>query len=133
MSNNETTYKLQVREVVSYGGHSLSANGSVNLTLKAGYGELTNTIRVMQMLNNDITIKAKLPGSKPMGLGMFRLKSINIDGDGESTLKFNGLNDYAEMDNLNLLPTKRDDGDGTFAVMMVAEIEDEGGEEDGAE
>lgn len=131
MSNNEVTHKVQVREVVSYGGHSLSANGSVNLTLKAEYGELTNTIRAMQMLNNDIVIKAKLPGSKPMALGMFRIKSIGIDGDGESTLKFNGLNDYAEMDNLNLLPTKHDSGDGTFAIMMTAEIEDEDGDEGG--
>lgn len=131
--SNESTYKVQVREVVTYGGHSLFANGSVNLTLKAGYSELSNTIRTMQMLNNDVTIKAKLPGQKPMALGMFRIKSIGIDGDGESALKFNGLNDYVEMDNLNLLPTKHDDGDGTFAVMMTAEIEQEGGDDDGTE
>lgn len=123
--------EIKVREVVSYGGHSLSANGSVNLTLKAGYGELVNTIGSMQMLNNDVTIKAKLHGQKPMLLGMFRIKSIGIDGDGESTLKFNGLNDYVEMDNLNLLPTKNDDGDGTFVIMMSAEVEAEGGEDDG--
>ena len=133
MSKEPKENVVKVREVVSYGGHSLSANGSVNLTLKAGYSELVNTIGAMQMLNNDITIKAKLPGQKPMALGMFRIKSIGIDGDGESTLKFNGLNDYAEMDNLNLLPTKRDDGDGTFVVMMVAEVEPEGGEDDGTE
>lgn len=117
--------EIRVREVVSYGGHSLSANGSVNLTLKAKYGELVNTIGTLQMLNNDITIKAKLPGQKAMQLGMFRLKSVSIDDDGDSTLKFNGLNDFIEMDNLNLLPTKNDDGDGTFAVMLSAEIEDE--------
>ena len=125
--------KVRVREVVSYGGHSLSANGSVNLTLKAKYGELVNTIGTLQMLNNDIAIKSKLPGQKPMALGMFRLKSVAIDDDGDSTLKFNGLNDYVEMDNLNLLPTKRDEGDGTFVVMMVAEVEQEGGDGDGEE
>lgn len=124
--------RVRVREAVTYGGHNLSANGSVNLTLKAEYSELVNTIQVMQMLNEDVTIKAKLPGSKPMALGMFRVKSINIDGDGESTIKFNGLNDYIEMDNLNLLPTKRDEGSEVFVVMMEVEIEteDEEGEED---
>ena len=42
--------QIRVREVVKYGGHSLSANGSVNLTLKADYSELVNTIQVQQMV-----------------------------------------------------------------------------------
>ena len=46
--------KVKVKEVVKYGGHSLSANGSVNFTLKAQYSELSNTIQLMQMLNNDV-------------------------------------------------------------------------------
>ena len=123
---------VKVKEVVKYNGHSLSANGSVNFTLKASYSELTNTIQMMQMLNNDVNIKAKLPAGKPMKLGMFRIKQIIIDGDGESTLKFNGLNDYIEMDNLNLLPLNNDDNK-EFVIMMEAEIEteDEEGENDG--
>ena len=124
--------QIRVREVVKYGGHSLSANGSVNLTLKADYSELVNTIQVQQVLNNDVSIKAKLPGGKPMRLGMFRVKSTTIDGDGESTLKFNGLNDYIEMDNLNLLPTKGS-GDEMFVVMMEADVEEEDDEDGGEE
>ena len=113
---------IKVKEVVRYNGHSLSANGSVNFTLKANYGELENTIRVMQMLNNDVSIKAKVPGGKPMKLGFFRVKQIVIDGDGESTIKFNGLNDYIEMDNLNLLPLNTDENK-EFVVLMEADIE----------
>lgn len=119
---------IKVREVVKYGGHSLSANGSVNFTLKASYSELTNSIQAMQMLNNDVTIKAKLPNGKPMKLGMFRIKQIIVDGDGESILKFNGLNDYIEMDNLNLLPLNSDENK-EFVIMMEAEIENEGEED----
>lgn len=124
---------VKVKEVVKYSGHSLSANGSVNFTLKASYSELTNTIQAMQMLNNDVNIKAKLPNSKPMKLGMFRIKQIVIDGDGESTLKFNGLNDYIEMDNLNVLPLNSDDNK-EFVIMMEADVEmedEEEGEDDG--
>lgn len=122
---------LKVKQVVKYGGHSLSANGSVNLTLKADYSELTNSIKLMQMLNNDVNIKAKAPGNKAMKLGVFRVKQIVIDGDGESVLKFNGLSDYIEMDNLNVLPLSTDDNK-EFVVLMEAEIEDEeeGEEED---
>ena len=114
--------KVKVKEVVKYGGHSLSANGSVNFTLKAQYSELSNTIQLMQMLNNDVNIKAKIPGDSPMKLGFFRVKQIVIDGDGESTIKFNGLNDYIEMDNLNLLPLNSDENK-EFVVLMEAEIE----------
>ena len=120
---------VKVKEVVKYGGHSLSANGSVNFTLKAAYSELTNTIKLMQMLNNDVNIKAKIPSGKPMKLGMFRIKQIIIDGDGESIIKFNGLNDYIEMDNLNLLPLNSDENK-EFVVLMEAEIEEEGEEDD---
>lgn len=120
---------IKVREIVKYGGHSLSANGSVNFTLKASYSELTNSIKLMQMLNNDVSIKSKAPGGKAMKLGIFRVKQIIIDGDGESVLKFNGLNDYIEMDNLNLLPLSTDENK-EFAVLMEAEIEEEESEAD---
>ena len=120
---------IKVKEVVEYKGHSLSANGSVNFTLKAQYSELTKTIQLMQMLNNDVSIKAKVPGGSPMKLGFFRVKQIVIDGDGESIIKFNGLNDYIEMDNLNLLPLNTDENK-QFVVLMEAEIEEE---EDGKE
>ena len=123
--------QIKVKQVVKYGGHSLSANGSVNFTLKAAYSELVNTIQAMQMLNNDVVIKAKVPGSKPMKLGMFRIKQITVDGDGESTIKFNGLNDYIEMDNLNILPTNGDENK-MFTVMMEADAEEED-ESDGGE
>lgn len=116
--------KAKVKEVVEYKGHSLSANGSVNFTLKAQYSELVKTIQLMQMLNNDVSIKAKIPGGNPMKLGFFRVKQIVIDGDGESTIKFNGLNDYIEMDNLNLLPLNSDENK-QFVVLLEAEIEEE--------
>lgn len=123
------TTNIKVKEVVTYGGHSLSANGSVNLTLKSSYSELPNSIKLMQVLNNDVSIKAKVPGGKAMKLGIFRVKQIVIDGDGESILKFNGLSDYIEMDNLNLLPLNTDDNK-EFVVLMEADIEIEGEAED---
>ena len=113
---------LKVKQVVQSGGHSLKANGSVDFTLKAAYSELVNTIQTMQMLNNDITIKAKV-NKKVLSLGIFRIKQIIIDGDGESKLRFNGLSDYIEMDNLNMLPLNSDEVK-EFVVMLTAEVED---------
>lgn len=121
---------IKVKEAVTYGGHSISANGAVNLTLKAGYSELTSTIQLLQLLNNDVYIKAKVPGSKPVKLGSFRLKDVGIAGDGCSTIKFNGITDYVEVDNINMLP-KKDSDVNIFLVLMEAEIEDEEDNEDG--
>ncbi|MGL5920455.1 MAG: hypothetical protein ACRCZQ_08145 [Bacteroidales bacterium] len=109
--------------MVSYGGHSLSANGSVNLTLKANYSELTNTIGVMQLLNNDVSIKAKASG-KAVKLGIFRVKQIAVDGDGESKLKFTGIDQYVEMDSLNKLPLATEEIK-EFAVLYESTIESE--------
>ena len=122
--------KIVVNQVVKYGGHSLAASGSVNLTLKAAYSELVGTIKMTQMLNNDVTVKARVPNIKPMKLGMFRIKSISIDDDGESTIKLNGLNDYIEMDNLNTLPIKGEDVE-LFSVRyeVIIEEDEDGGED----
>ena len=70
---------IKVKEVVVYGGHSMSANGSVNLTLKAQYSELPNSIRMMQLLNNDVDIKAKAPGSRAQAAALSRRRQIKTD------------------------------------------------------
>lgn len=118
---NETK-TIKVKEVVSYAGHSISSNGAINFSLKAMYSELVNTIKVTQMLNNDVKIKAKIPGNEPINLGTFRIKAINVDGDGESKLKFNSLNDFVEMDNLNQLSASDVNGQN-FTVLFEAEVE----------
>lgn len=116
--------KIKVKEVVTYGGHSISANGAVNLMLKAPYSELVNTINVMPMLNNDVNIQAKFPQMAAMKLGSFRVKQLIIDDDGESTLKFNGITEYVEVDELNKL-AMNDGKTNAFTVLMSAEIESE--------
>lgn len=120
---------VKVKQVVKYDGHSLSSNGSVNFKLRASYSELVNSIKFMQMLNNDVIIKAKIPGSKVMKLGIFRIKQIVFDGDGESKITFNGLNDFIEMDNLNLLPLKNNEETNEFQVLCESNVEDEENEE----
>ena len=120
---------IKVKQVVKYDGHSLSSNGSVNFKLRSSYSELVNSIKLMQMLNNDVAIKVKIPGSKVMKLGIFRIKQIVIDGDGESKITFNGLNDFIEMDNLNLLPLKNSEETNEFQVLYESNVEDEENEE----
>lgn len=112
--------KISVKEVVNYKGHSVRANGSVDLSFSAMYDELTNSIQCLQMLNNDVTIVAKLPNEKPLNLGMYRVKSIVFDDDGESSLKFNSIDLNVELDNLGKIITSE-----KFQIKMTTTIEEE--------
>ena len=120
---------IKVKEIVKYGGHSLSANGSVNFTLKAQYSELSNSIQLMQLLNNDINIRAKVKDSKAVKLGYFKVKQITIEGDGESIIKLIGINESVEMDNLNSLPMNDSDSK-EFTVLFESDVELEDDEEE---
>ena len=117
--------KISIKEVVSYKGHSVKANGNVDISFNAMYDQLTKSMEVLQMLNNDITITAKLSGSKPVKLGTFSVKNVLFDGDGESVLKFVSLVDYIEMDNINSIISQEN-----FQLRMEAYIETEDGTED---
>lgn len=121
--------KIKVKGFYSYKGHSVLQNGSVNITLKAQYSGITNSVQLLQMLNNDVSIHVKLGGEKnPFAIGTFRIKSVNFDDDGESIVKFNSLNDFVDIDGINRLITKEE-----FQVLFVANIEDEDDEEEGEE
>ena len=119
--------QIVVNELVSYGGHNVAANGNINLTLKVNYSELTKSVALLQMLNvNDIKVKAKIAGVKTIALGRFMIKAVNIDDDGCSTIKLNGLADYIEMDNLNkLVSTDRADFKIRFDALVELEEEED--------
>jgi hypothetical protein len=112
--------KIMVKAVVTYKGHSVSANGAVNLSMKAKYEELINSMQLLQMLNNDVAIVAKLPDSSPSKLGMFRIKNVTFDGDGESVIKFDSISDYVDLEAIGKLI-----GSELFQVKFGAEIQEE--------
>ena len=94
---------VEVKLIGKYNGHSVKANQSVDLGIKASYDQLTQSIQLLQMLNNDVTIKAKVPDEKPFSLGTFRVQAVNISHDGESAIKFNSMVDFTEADNFTKL------------------------------
>ena len=112
--------KVEVKEVVNYKGHSVRANGSVDLSFAAMYDQITKSMQCLQMLNNDVIITAKIPDEKPIKLGMFRIKNVSFDDDGESTIKFNSVDLNVELDNLSRIITSE-----KFQIKMAAEIEDD--------
>lgn len=116
---------FSLKTISQYGGHSIKNNGNVDVTFRCDYSELVNYIRLVQALNNDINISVRVPDSKPFKLGIFRIKSLTVDHDGEGIIKFNGQTDFVEVDNLTKLV-----GCERFVVKYNAEIEVEDEEED---
>lgn len=95
--------KIKFQMTGKYHGHQIRPNKSVDISFKFKYDELTNVMKLLQLLNENVTIDVKLPMVKPQHLGMFMINDIKISGDGESTIKFNSLLDYVESNNLNNL------------------------------
>ena len=117
--------KISIKEVVSYKGHSVKANGNVDVSFSAMYGEITNSIKVLQLLNNDVIIVAKLSGEKPIKIGSFSVKNVLFDGDGESILKFTSMVDFIEMDSLNKIISQEN-----FQIKLESNVDLEEGESD---
>ena len=119
------TEHVEVRVVGKYNGHSVKANQSVDLGIKAAYDQLSQSVQLLQMLNNDVTIKAKVPDTKPFSLGVFRVQAVNVSHDGESAIKFNSMADFTEVDNFSKLI-----GSDMVILKVSADIEIEDSKEE---
>lgn len=111
---------VEIKEMVRYGGHSVKANGAVDITFSAMYSELVNSIKALQLLNNDVTVAAKVGNNKPFKIGSFRIKNVIIDGDGESKIKLMSITDSVEMNMLSDIVVADE-----FIIKMMATIEEE--------
>lgn len=116
--------RIELKQLVSYSNHTVKDNGIVKLLLKASYSELANTIKELQLLNNDITVLARL-NKETYSLGSFRLSNIVIDGDGESKISLASTTDFVELDNINKLATMHKEVK-EFYIKMASNIEKEG-------
>lgn len=111
--------KVKTTAVASYNGHSIKTNKNVDLAFKFRYDELVNYIQLIQYLNEDVTVIAKVEDQPAKKLGSFRVKEIKIDNDGEGIVKFNSMLDYVNADDINALV-----GTDLVKVRFEAEIEE---------
>ena len=111
--------KLQIKTVATYNCHNVRANKSVDITFKFAYGDLLEYIKTIQMLNENVIIKVKQHDSKSQMLGVFMVKDIHIDHDGEGRIKFNSMTDQSEVQLMHLLANNE-----PFKILMEAEIEE---------
>lgn len=112
--------KATVNEVVKYASHSVNQAGAVTLTMKAGFDQLQGSVRLLGMLNANITVKVKLLDREPFVLGMFNLKNLAFNQSGESTIKLVSLTEAIETGRLSDIVTME-----MMQVKFEAEVDGE--------
>lgn len=119
------TVKLKFE--AKYTTHTVKANKAVDITFKMPYTELTQYIGSIQMLNENVTVAAKIGSDKkPNKLGTFMITNISVDRDGQGTLKVNSQLDYVESKSINELASRNDE---PMFLFLKADIDTEGNDE----
>ena len=112
-----------------YESHDIKKSGIVNFKVVANYDELAKVVPLIQLLNNDMKIGAKLPDhDKPFTIGTCRLNSLKINSDGTSNVHFNSIVDNVKLNNLNKLVATEKGAEIT--LLIIGEIILEGSEEE---
>lgn len=92
--------KLKQQGIASFEGLSIGKNKTIQVKFKLRYDEILTSVELLQGLNNDITLHAKVPDKKPMNLGIFTIGAINFDKDGNATIPFKSLTDNVNVESV---------------------------------
>lgn len=118
---------VKIKTEANYVSHGVKSNKSIDIHFKMPYSELTNYIQSIQMLNENITVAAKIGADKkPMKLGTFMLQNLNIDRDGEGKLKFNSQLDFVDSASISELASRNEE---PLTLLLKADIDVENEEE----
>jgi hypothetical protein len=116
---------MNLKGVSTFEGWTVGKNKITTLKLGMRYDEVVTSVNLLQGLDVDITVSAKIPNEKPMQLGLFRVNGLSFDKDGNSKITLQALTDNVELNNISNLI----DADA-FQVMFKALIEIECEEEE---
>lgn len=94
---------MRLKGIATFEGLTVGKNKSVVVKFKLRYDEIVTSVGLLQGLNTDITIQAKIAGAKAMNLGIFTVGALNFDRDGNATIPFKSMVDSVELGNINSL------------------------------
>lgn len=91
---------IKLKGISKFVGMNISANKIITLNVVMGYEEIVTSIQLLQGLNNDITVFAKLGIGKAKSLGMFTVNSVNFDRDGNAKVSLKSMVSNVELENI---------------------------------
>ena len=92
--------QFKQKGVATFEGFTIGKNKAVQVKFKFRYDEVLTSVNLLQGLNSDITIHAKVPSKKAVNLGMFTIGAVNFDRDGNATIPFKSLTENVNLENI---------------------------------
>ena len=80
--------KYQEKGIAVFEKMDISKNRIVQVKFKMRYDQIMTSISLLQGLNTDITVIAKIGIEKAKSLGLFTIGSVNFDRDGNAVVLF---------------------------------------------
>ena len=120
--------KFKQKGIATFQGLSIGRNKTVQLKFKLRYDEILTSVELLQGLNSDITVHAKIGDDKPINLGIFTIGVVNFDKDGNATIPFKSLVDNVNLDNINSII---DEDYIQLRFMAIIELPDNGTDSEG--
>ena len=120
--------KFKQKGIATFQGLSIGRNKTVQSKFKLRYDEILTSVELLQGLNSDITVHAKIGDDKPINLGIFTIGAVNFDKDGNATIPFKSLVDNVNLDNINSII---DEDYIQLRFMAIIELPDNGTDSEG--
>lgn len=92
--------ELKQKGVAKFQGFNVAASKVVTLKVKIPFNELVTSVKLLQSLNTDVTIHARMDGAKAVNLGMFNIGSVSFDKDGNASAQFKSMMENVDTENI---------------------------------
>lgn len=92
--------KVILTAVGQYDGHTTKKNRLLELKFKFTYDERVSMAKAIMFVGQNIAVIVKPPGKKALRIGTFNFQNLNIDRDGQASLRLSTDIDYVEHANL---------------------------------
>lgn len=122
--------KFKQKGVAKFEGLNIGKNNAVVLKFKLPYDEIITSVELLQGLNTDITVKAKIPNKDASVLGLFTIGGINFDRDGNAVVTFKSLVNNVNLDKICSVV---DEEYIQLMFLAILELPDSAEDEGGAE
>lgn len=116
--------EFKQRGVAEYKGLNVSASKIVTISFKFRYDEMITSINLLQGLNTDITVHARISGSKAKNLGIFTISGVSFDKDGNASVQFKSMVENVNLDNITDVISADDDDILQLQFLAVLELPD---------
>lgn len=126
--------EVKLKGVSKITSMNISSSRVITLNVTMGYEEIVTSVQLLQGLNSDITVLAKMGIGKAKSLGMFTVNGVNFDKDGNAKVSLKSMVSNVELENIMEIITSEEVLQLLFKTIIElpdneVEVDDEGEEE----